>query len=273
MAKPNPCAAASGAKPCHNAPGQKTHSAHVGKPSKPGHLGGVRRTVRLGLAASLLGAMPLAFAASFPCEKASTPIEKALCASPELSALDEYVGRYYAAARQELKHADACLVADQRTWLRSTRDVCGPDAACLKRVYLDRLATLDAVQPGVTRLRRVALPEVPALLWVLPPAADQVAAPRNRAVRPLSARGTLLNEVNNGDGFVLKTAGSARHIVLPLMLLDSPSTEALTELARTPGSHYEVRGLTDATTKPAMATSGVDFSSGHCTWVYRSSGG
>ena len=37
-----------------------------------------------------------AAAASFPCEKAQTRIEKAICADKEVSDLDEYLGRYYA---------------------------------------------------------------------------------------------------------------------------------------------------------------------------------
>ena len=151
------------------------------------------------LAAAVM-AWPLsAAAASFPCEKAKTAVELAICASPQVSELDEYLGRYYAAARVALKHADECLVADQRQWLQTLRNPC-KTADCLQQAYLRRLSVLHAVQPGAPRLRTVALPAEPQLVWIVPPAADQVAAPRNRPTRPWAAQGRIVDEVATGDG-------------------------------------------------------------------------
>ena len=143
-----------------------------------------RRRHRLAALALAL-AVPTLQAASFPCAKATTTVEKAICASSELSALDEDLARYYAAGREGLRHAEGCLVSDQRAWIRSVRDGC-KDAACLRDAYLGRLAALHAIQPGATSLRNIELPRMPSLVWIVPPAADQVAAPRNVQTSPLT---------------------------------------------------------------------------------------
>lgn len=204
-------------------------------------------------------------AASFPCNKATTSVEKAICASPELSDLDEYLARYYAAGRMGLQHAETCLMTDQRTWIRTVRDAC-KDAACLKGAYLDRLAVLHAVQPGATSLRQVELPRVPSLVWIVPPAADQVAAPRNVQTSPLSVRGRILNEVASGDGYVLAADGGARHLIVSSMFLEQPSSDTLANLARSSDTRYEVRGRTELTGSAARP-----FAASQCTFIYRTS--
>lgn len=215
------------------------------------------------LAAAALWWPGVAGAASFPCEAARSAVEKLVCSRADTSDLDEHLGRYFAGAKLALKHADACLVNDQRQWLRNTRDACR-DADCLKRVYLDRLATLDAVQPGMSRLKTMALPEVAALVWVVPPAADEVAAPRGRPSSPLLARGRIVDEVASGDGLVLHAADGARHVIVPLMFLSPPTTDALAGFAREPGARFELRGRVDDAQR-----GGRDFSTGHCTFVHR----
>ncbi|KAA0687829.1 lysozyme inhibitor LprI family protein [Azospirillum brasilense] len=95
-------------------------------------------------------ALPIAAtAASFPCSKATTPTEKAICADPALSALDEKLAATYRAALERLSGASpeegaagAAVKADQRAWLRD-RDSCRADAACLRRAYDGRLAVLS----------------------------------------------------------------------------------------------------------------------------------
>ena len=201
-------------------------------------------------------------AASFACDKAQTPVERLVCATPEVSNLDEYLGRYYAGARASQAHADACLVADQRQWLRGARDAC-KDAACLRTAYLQRLAELDALQPGVTRLKHLALPKATPLVWVVPPAADQVAAPRNRATKPLTVRGRLVDEIVSGDGLVLRSADGRAHVVMSTMLLEAPTSEQLPVLARDPAARFELRGRVDA------AEAQGHFSAGQCIYVYR----
>ena len=182
-----------------------------------------------------------AAAASFDCAKAQSGVEKAICADAEVSALDEYLGRYYAAARSTLGRAAECMRTDQAQWLRTVRNACA-DAACLKKAYLERLGELDALQPGATALRNVELPRVPALVWIVPPAADNVAAPPRPSAKPLAARGRLVNEVVQGDGFVLRTAEGAAHILLLTMFLDSPTDTQLEVLAKQADATFLARG-------------------------------
>jgi uncharacterized protein len=214
-------------------------------------------------AAALTLSATAAQAASFPCDKASTPVEKAICGSPEISSLDEYLGRYYAAARMGLQHAEFCFVADQRTWVRTVRDAC-KDAACLKAVYLHRLAVLHAVQPGATSLRTVELPSTASLVWIVPPAADQVAAPRDAKTSPLSVTGKIVNDVARGDGYVVQTDGGTKHVIASLMFLDQRTSAALDQIAQSQESKYEVIGRAESTSSAVKS-----FAASQCTFIYR----
>jgi uncharacterized protein len=77
-------------------------------------------------------------AASFDCTKASTDIEKMVCTDPDLSTLDERLGRLYQAATQ----TNPDLKAAQQGWLRSQRNVCH-DTACLNQAYQQRITELS----------------------------------------------------------------------------------------------------------------------------------
>jgi len=200
--------------------------------------------------------------ASFPCDRAKTAVEKTICGNPELSTLDEHLGRYYAAARSELKSADSCLVSDQRNWLRAQRDACS-DAACLRQAYLRRLAELDPLQPGVTRIRNIELPSVKALVWIVPPAQDKVAAPVNKQAKPLVAQGAILNEVSGGDGYVLRASNGKRMLIVALMFLEAPTTETLASLAKV-GGEYEVQGYSEIS-----ADGSAHFAPSKCVFIYR----
>ncbi|MFZ5724058.1 MAG: lysozyme inhibitor LprI family protein [Pseudomonadota bacterium] len=203
-----------------------------------------------------------ATAASFPCGRATTPVEKIVCGDPELSMLDEHLGRYYSAARAAVQAADSCLVADQKQWLRTQRNVCR-DAACLRQVYLQRLAELDPLQPGVTRIRHPGLPAAKALVWIVPPALDQVAAPPDPQAAPLVARGAILNEVADGDGYVLRTGEGKRLLIVPLMFLE-PATTAMLESLASGGDDYELRGHAESS-----ADGSVHFAPDRCVFVHR----
>ncbi len=212
-------------------------------------------------------------AASFPCEKASTPAEKMVCQDGELSTLDEVLGRRFAAARVVLKGAQSCLAEDQRAWLLRDRAAC-TDALCMKRAYLQRLAQLDALQPGATANRTLPLPSVPALVWVVPPAGDTVAAPRgsqSRRAAPLVVRGKLLDEVKGGDGYWLQTAAHTRHLVVMLMFLEGDTALTLAELAKDSHARYEVQGSAAAAEPNAgrADSRGPHFDNSRCTFIYR----
>jgi len=210
----------------------------------------------------LLGLATAASAQSFDCHQARTPVEKMVCADAGLRALDEHLGRYYTAARADLEGAAACLQADQAQWLKSMRDVCRTDA-CLKTAYLNRLGELDALQPGVTAIKNIALPGVPALAWVIAPAADTAAAPPNAKAQPLEATGVVVDDVANGDGFLLRTAEGTNIPLVLLMFLDGKTPERLAALAREKGITYRVRGF--------AATDGrrTYFEPSRCTFIHR----
>lgn len=78
-------------------------------------------------------------AAGFDCAKATTRVEKMICADPRLSERD---GRLAALFQENLDTStDESLRASQRAWLK-TRDAC-TDAACLDHVYGMRIAVLQ----------------------------------------------------------------------------------------------------------------------------------
>ena len=99
----------------------------------------------------LLGALLLvlaadaAEAASFPCEKAETADEKAICAHLPLNDLDVEMATRFEILRAMLPMGgNAKLREDQETWLIERR-ACGGDVACLKQSYEGRLTVLRAV--------------------------------------------------------------------------------------------------------------------------------
>jgi uncharacterized protein len=222
-------------------------------------LAALSRATLLWAATGTLGAQ----AASFPCEQARSKVEKAICASPEVSELDGYLARYFDGLRLRFQHAPQCVTQDQRAWLKDVRNAC-PDTACLQQAYLQRLAVLHAVQPGVSALTHLKLPAVPPLVWIVPPAADEVATPRNRPSALLSLSGQLVNDIADGDGLVLKTVSGDKHVIVPAMLLDEPTASELIGLTKLPGGRFLVKGRADADARKPQA-----FSSGHCTHIYR----
>jgi uncharacterized protein len=205
----------------------------------------------------------LAPAASFDCAKAATPVEKAICSNPEVSDLDEYLGRYYQSARAEVGAAGSCLVRNQRDWLRGTRNKCA-DAACLKPVYLARLAELDALQPGASALKNVELPRVKTLVWIVPAADDTVAAPPPAKPEPLVLTGKLIDDVAGGDGYVLQDARGAKHVLLSLMFINKSSGVRLETLALDKTATFEARGQRETSSDGT-----THFAPGACTFLYR----
>ena len=209
----------------------------------------------------LFAALPAA-AQSFNCQKAQTAVEKMVCADAGLRDLDEYLGRYYAAARTAVEGAASCVQQDQAQWLKAARGVCS-NADCLKAAYLDRLAELDPLQPGATALKNVDLPDVPALVWVIAPASDRVAAPPNPKAQPFEAQGTIVNEITGGDGFMLVTDDGRKIPLMLLMFLEGKSQDQLTALSKNTNARYRVRGY--------VAADGARrfFEPSRCAFIYR----
>lgn len=212
---------------------------------------------------ALCGGATISEAASFPCEKAQSRIEKMICADPELSTLDTHLGNYYEGAKLRLQEGADCLKADQRNWLKSVRNVC-PDKACLKRAYLDRLTELDPFQAGATTVKNLPFTQKPPLVWVIPPAADNVATPDNPNAEPLEVKGSLVNEIATGDGIVLRTARGESYLLVPLMFFDGETTIRLPVLAQYAKTTYLVRGYGDKD-----ETGHRFFEPSRCIFIYR----
>jgi len=93
-----------------------------------------------------------AHAASFDCKAVRTVTEKAICASPPLSTLDEQLAKEYQRALAALSPAGAAALKDsQRGWLHFATQVCTPRkgagpvgsvADCLAPEFRQRLAQL-----------------------------------------------------------------------------------------------------------------------------------
>jgi uncharacterized protein len=98
-----------------------------------------------------------AFAVSFDCAKARTPQERTICASPELSDLDDEMASAYEALLKIAPPEYAAAVReDQRDWLAERSSNCGPKLnepemlTCLKVEYKSRIPELhvDTKQEG-----------------------------------------------------------------------------------------------------------------------------
>jgi hypothetical protein len=74
--------------------------------------------------------------ASFACDRAATSVEKAICGSFNLAALDRSLALAW---RRSAKGRE--VVAAQKAWLRS-RDACGGDEACLEEKMTARIGEL-----------------------------------------------------------------------------------------------------------------------------------
>ena len=221
---------------------------------------------RLLTAAAVCGVANIASAQSFDCAKAQTRVEKMVCADRAIADLDEYLGRYYAAARAAVGTGASCLQSDQAQWLKATRDACA-DGACLKSAYLNRLAELDPLQPGATALKNIALPPVPALVWVVPPALDKVAAPSNPKAKPYEAVGTLLDDIGSNpdsDGIAIRLKDGTRMPLVMLMFLEGATQERLAVLAKDRSATFRARGYA------ASDSSGkLFFEPSRCVFLHR----
>lgn len=84
------------------------------------------------------------FAASFPCAKAKTATEKAICDNTQLNDLDDQLGQYYTQLIKALPNDQvAQLKKAQKTWLKTRDKACVADTLCLFQHYQKRIAELD----------------------------------------------------------------------------------------------------------------------------------
>jgi len=99
--------------------------------------------VRLLLAVLIMATPRVAIGASFNCAKASTSVEKIICASKTLSRLDEQLAKVYESVLSLSDHPDV-IKSHQQAWLRTIRDTC-QDKPCIQNAYEHRLAQLAAI--------------------------------------------------------------------------------------------------------------------------------
>jgi uncharacterized protein len=87
----------------------------------------------------------LCLAAGFDCNRATTLVEKLVCADQGLSQLDESLSKTY---KEVLRWArdPAGFKREQVKWLREVRDLC-TDGPCLEKEYRNRLAVLEKLLP------------------------------------------------------------------------------------------------------------------------------
>jgi uncharacterized protein YecT (DUF1311 family) len=103
-------------------------------------------SARFALAAGLLVLAGAANAAGFDCAKARAEDERAICANPELSKLDDEMTAAYrklwdATIRYETPAVQAAFRKNQQGWI-GYRDRCGGTIGCLRETYKARIAWL-----------------------------------------------------------------------------------------------------------------------------------
>ncbi len=126
-----------------------SHQCHIRRRMRRG----MRAVLSLAAAATAalawLAAPQPATAQSFDCTRARTPDEKAVCADPLLSVLDEIMTDFYRRLRDYAGRFDnamglqAQLVDEARAFLK-TRARCGTDRDCLEQAYRARIRQLLA---------------------------------------------------------------------------------------------------------------------------------
>ena len=184
-------------------------------------------------------------------------------AAPTLSALEHHVQAYYQGATQAVGDGASCLEEDQQRWMERVRRSCKDDA-CRGSAYMDRLAELHALQPSVTSIRYFDLPRRNALVWIVPPAADKVAAPANAKAVPAQVEGVILDEVATGDGFVLRTAAGERYLLAMLMFLEGPTSQRFSLMSMERDARFIARGY--------LASKGArSFEPSRCLFIHRRS--
>lgn len=105
----------------------------------------------------ILACLPPARAASFDCNKASTSVEKRICANPQLSNLDSTLdSAYRLVLRSDYPNKDE-VRRGQKTWL-AERDRCTSDE-CIQFAYEARITKLEAI----FLLKKAKVPESPPL--------------------------------------------------------------------------------------------------------------
>ncbi|MFZ5732881.1 MAG: caspase family protein [Pseudomonadota bacterium] len=117
---------------------------------------------------------PVAAQPSFDCRYARLPDELAVCASPQLAALDRRLSQLYYARVDGLDgDARLALRRQQGDWL-GQRKLCGSNAACVSQAYSSRIAVLQG-QGGPAPAPPPAVAATPSFNCAKARTADEIA--------------------------------------------------------------------------------------------------
>ncbi|WP_127091450.1 lysozyme inhibitor LprI family protein [Aquabacter cavernae] len=97
----------------------------------------------------LLASVAGAQAASFDCNAARAPDEKAVCASMALSDLDVKMATLYEVAGHLVAMGQRGMLQDEQRDFLKTRTACGANAACLSSAYEARIKTINGVLQSI----------------------------------------------------------------------------------------------------------------------------
>lgn len=96
-------------------------------------------------------------AASFDCQKSTTPVERMICSDSEISKLDESVNDKYKAALLKATVPDS-VRQKQRHWLKN-RNSCN-NSGCIKINYINRIDELTEREKELKEIRlKLAIPQ------------------------------------------------------------------------------------------------------------------
>ena len=111
----------------------------------------VLTALALTLALPVAAVPTLSWAASFDCNKARSPDEKAICANTALNDKDVKMSVLYDINKRTLAMGGRGGLMDaQQQWLKDRRG-CGANRACLNRAYDRRLGELDRSMERIYR--------------------------------------------------------------------------------------------------------------------------
>jgi uncharacterized protein YecT (DUF1311 family) len=113
-----------------------------------------RTTASAFVIVALLAIAKVSHAVSFECKDVTRAIDKAICASPKVLALDAKLANLYRSGMQEVIDKRG-LAETQRLWIRKVRDKC-TNEQCLIAAYDNRI---DQLMPGSGGWNMVEIPE------------------------------------------------------------------------------------------------------------------
>jgi uncharacterized protein len=169
------------------------------------NLGGMRI---LTLLLALLALSGPAGAAGFDCAKASTPMEKRICADPGLSKADDRLAAAYSATGAATMQPRA-LRLDQYRWLQERNKIAGDTR--LLAAYEARIAELKAMAEKWKAVRREVNPESIRQRCVVPPTAPDDATCKVESAGAIQGDGTtgLSYQLQAYHADKLRVAGGA----------------------------------------------------------------